>query len=152
MIVLFPSIDTWIGSVVWGRVLTMSASCRDWDKSIPMWAPTTPSWGKIDQLAGVLGLLTSATRWRSEGAFAKFDQIEEQKEALSRHESKRSAIALDCSTILEFSRPWYETDFALRGCGIFLKSCLALPGYRHSGPLDAFSPHLCSNPCCLELE
>ena len=92
MIVLFPSIDTWIGSVERGTVLIMSASCRDWDKSIPMWAPTTPS-SKINiQEAKVPWFHTSATRWRSKGAPVQLDQTEEQKEALSLHDSKRSAI------------------------------------------------------------
>ena len=35
---------------------------------------------------------TSATRWRSKGALVQLDQTEEQNEALSLHDSTRSAI------------------------------------------------------------
>ena len=44
--------------------------------------------------ARVEELLTSATRCRSEGAMAQLDHSEEQKEALLRHDSTRSAIGL----------------------------------------------------------
>ena len=62
------------------------------DHCTALWAPTTPS-SKINiQEAKVPWFHTSATRWRSKGAPVQLDQTEEQKEALSLHDSTRSAI------------------------------------------------------------
>ena len=60
---------------------------------------------------------------------------------------RAKGLPLDCSKLLQFFKAVVRDGLGtlnfkqkLRGCGIFLKSCLALPGYRHSGPLDAFLP------------